>query len=278
MLQGNYMRISRSILRENAKAVTEAVQVPVIGIVKCNGYGVTVLEAAAAWKSAGVTMFGVSMPQEALTLRKAGYTEDILLLTPVWNCDVLRCMMDHRIILTVSSLENAKFYSEYSSSTPLRVHIAVDTGMGRFGIRWLDTSGIKQVYSYSNLSVEGIFSHFSKPFESKFQFTKRQLNRFMGVTELLTAAGIRVGMRHIASSNSALRFPDTRLDAVRIGSALIGYCGGDLSLKKACTYYAYVVECKILQPGDTLGYGRYCTIWKQKKAAIISLAEWTALD
>lgn len=265
------MVIRRDALRRNAKTVTSAVQVPVIGIIKCSGYGITVLEAADAWKSAGVTMFGVSRPEEAMVLRDAGYTEDILLLSPVSDSVTLFHMAENNIILTVTSLENAEFYSLYTFDRPLRVHIAVDTGMGRFGIRWSDIPQMKRVYSVYGLSVEGIFSHFAKAFEPHYRFTKQQLNRFLGVTEALTADGICVGMRHIANSSAALRFPETRLDAVRIGSALVGCACGDTELQRVCTFHATVLDCKTLQPGDTLGYGSFYTVKTHKKAAIISL-------
>ena len=89
MCQSNYLEISRAALRRNAAAVREAVQVPIIGIIKCNGYGVTIYEAAAAWQAAGITMFGVSRPEEALELRKFGFREDILLLCPAADTQTL---------------------------------------------------------------------------------------------------------------------------------------------------------------------------------------------
>ena len=126
MCESNYLEISRSALRRNAAAVREAVQVPVIGVVKCNGYGVTLYEAAAAWQAAGVTMFGVSRPEEALSLRKLGFREEILLLAPVADEDILEQLLENDVILTVTGVENALFYSEATRKYPIRVHVAVD--------------------------------------------------------------------------------------------------------------------------------------------------------
>ena len=109
MCQSNYLEISRSALRRNAAAVREAVQVPIIGIIKCNGYGVTIYEAAAAWQAAGINMFGVSRPEEALELRRFGFREDILLLCPVADAQTLTEMLENNVILTVSSFNNAHF-------------------------------------------------------------------------------------------------------------------------------------------------------------------------
>ncbi len=273
MQQSNYIEISRNALFRNAAAVADAVQVPVIGVVKCNGYGVTIAEAAAAWKAAGAAMFAVSRPEEAVSLRRLGYAEDILLLSPVADCHTLAEMARNNIILTISSFDNAQFYSLYAFGVPLRVHIAVDTGMGRFGIRWTDMAQIQAVYTLVGLSFEGIFSHFSNSFAADPKPTMQQLNRFLQVTDALQNAGLPVGIRHIANSNAALRFPETRLDAVRIGSALVGICcpQAPITLEPVRTFYATVVDCKYLNPGDTTGYGSLFTVKKYTKAAVVAL-------
>lgn len=273
MCQSNYLEISRAALRRNAAAVREAVQVPIIGVIKCNGYGVTIYEAAAAWQSAGITMFGVSRPEEALELRKSGFREDILLLCPVADVQTLTEMLDNDVILTVSSFDNAHFYSINANQHPVRVHVAIDTGMGRFGIRWSDVEQAKAVYALPGFSFEGIFSHFSSSFEQEFLGTKLQLTRFLSITGALQAEGFFVGTRHIANSCAALRFPETRLDAVRIGSALVGRLPAStpVKLESVSIFKAQVVEYKRFQPGDTTGYGSYCKIKKSANAVIVAL-------
>lgn len=273
MCRSNYLEISREALRRNAAAVREAVRVPIIGVLKCNGYGVTVSEAVAAWKAAGVTMFGVSRPEEALALRGMGVREDILLLCPVADLVTLTQMLENRVILTVSSLDNARFYSRNAADGSARVHIAIDTGMGRFGIRWNDAAQVKEVYSLQGLSFEGIFSHFACSFEREYKKTKLQLSRFLHMTQQLQKAGYPTGMRHIANSSAALRFPETHLDAVRIGSALVGKLPAvtPVKLESVSSFNAQVVDMKQLQPGDTIGYGSCCKVCKHTKAAIVAL-------
>lgn len=273
MCQSNYLEISRAALRRNAAAVREAVQVPIIGIIKCNGYGVTIHEAAAAWQAAGITMFGVSRPEEALELRKMGFREDILLLCPIADRQTLTEMLESNIILTVSGFENAHFYSVNASRLPIRAHIAIDTGMGRFGVRWNDTDQVKGIYCLPGFSFEGIFSHFSSSFEPAYQITQRQFRRFMDMVRALEAEGYHTGMRHIANSCAALRFPETRLDAVRIGSALVGKLPAStpVKLENVSIFKAQIVDRKAFQPGDTTGYGSYCRLRKHTTAAIVAL-------
>ena len=269
----NYMEISRNALRRNAAAVCRAVGVPVIGVVKCDGYGVTIPEAAAAWADAGVTLFAVSRPDEALILRQYGFREDILLMSPVADEQTLEQMISNDVILTVTGVDNALFYSEATGKYPIRVHVAVDTGMGRFGIRWTDTEQLKWLYSLAGFSFEGIFSHLSRSFEAEYAHTGLQLRRFLSAVSSLEEAGYNAGIRHIANSAAALRFPETRLDAVRVGSALVGklLVPSAVMLESVSMCKAQAVDLKYFQPGDTTGYGSYCVLKHSAKAVVAAL-------
>lgn len=269
----NYLEISREALRYNADAVRRYVDCPVIGVLKCDGYGASIVEAAAAWKNGGATMFAVSEPQEALLLREAGFCDDILLLSPVADAETLNDLLDERIILTVTSVETARFYSRHMHQHPIRAHVAVDTGMGRFGVRWSDMEQLKSLYDLPDFCLEGIFSHFSASFEKTYRLTKKQLERFLRVTDALTMAGYCVGMRHIANSCAALRFPETRLDAVRIGSALIGeVCAKvPIALRPAGVFKAQVVDRKFFLRGDATGYASVCRVKRDTQAVVVAL-------
>ena len=271
MQELNYRVICREALERNARAITEAVDVPVIGVLKCDGYGVSIPEAARAWQSAGVTMFAVSEPGEALILRQAGFEEAVLLLAPVADVQTLQAMQENQVILTVHDLNAAQFYAQNAAG--VRAHIAVDTGMGRFGVRWTDIEQLKAIYAVEGLSFEGIFSHFAASFEKKYRVTKRQLDRFLQVTDVLTNSGICVGMRHIANSCAALRFPQTRLDAVRCGSALVGppVAPVPIKLEPVSEFRAQVVAVKQFQAGDTTGYASICKCRRPIKAVVVAI-------
>ncbi len=265
-----FLSVSRRELLENAQAIIGAVSVPVIGVVKCGGYGISVTEAAAVWCEAGVTMLAVSKPQEALTLREAGFTEEILLLAPVAHPETIRAMIENNIILTVTGTGMAALYTACGEN--VRVHVAVDTGLGRFGIRWTDAEQFAALYGMKGLHFEGIFSHFAQSFEPVFSHTKLQLERFQKLTDTLAAAGYPIGIRHIANSCAALRFPQTHLDAVRVGAGLIGRLPAAVPVKlhKAGTFHAQVVDVKQLQAGDTTGYAAMCHIRQDTRAVVVA--------
>ncbi len=296
----NYLEISESALLHNAEAVIGAVGVPVMGVLKCDGYGVSIEEAAKVWAKAGAAMFAVSEPKEALIVHELALGKDILLLAPVADPAIIRDLVKAGVILTVSDLKGAKSYLDVMQResaqpagesqmiegsqpvgnpqtagelSPIRVHLAVDTGMGRFGIRYNDIEQMEQVYQLPGLRCEGIFSHFAESFEAEYSHTKAQFDRFAGVIKALRAKGIDVGMRHIANSCAALRFPETRLDAVRIGSALVGALPVKVSvpLQRAAVYKAQVVAIKILMPGDSTGYACDYRAKRETRAAVVAL-------
>lgn len=273
---GNYLEVRRDILNENARAVTDYVKTRVIGVLKFDGYFITLAEAAKAWQSAGVTMFAVSESWEALQLRREGFTEDILLMAPVADEKTLRDLLEQDIILTVSDLENARLYQQ--NGTP-RVHVKVDTGMGRFGIDYRDMNQIRAVYALEGLRFEGIYSHFGKAYEKEYKLCKLQMERFMQVLQQLEKDGISLGMRHIASSAAALRFPETWLDAVRVGSALVDglLCPVNVKLQKPHVCKARVMAVKQLQKGDTLGYGSVCKVRRPTKTVVVAVGQETGL-
>lgn len=269
--QENFMQIDTAALERNAKAAAEAVQVPVIAVVKMDGYGVGIETAAKAWQAAGANMFAVSESREALALRQAGVTEDILLMAPVADRGILERLLEAGVILTVSDVENAKFYADNRGARSLRVHVKVDTGMGRFGIRW-DDGAILQVYGMEGLRIEGIYSHFGKSFEKKYNLTGKQLARFLLAVKAVEDAGFAPGMRHIANSCAALRFPQTRLDAVRLGSVLVGALLAPVPLKLEVvhSFHAQVVAIQQLKKGDTLGYASVCKAKKDTCAIVVA--------
>ncbi len=266
------LTVSLSALARNGAAVVKEVGVPVIGVVKCRGYGLGLETAARAWVTAGAAMLAVSRPEEALALREAGFSQEILLLSPVAEEELLAALVTREIILTVSDLEGAHF-CQRAGAQPVRVHAAVDTGMGRFGVPWEDLEQVARIYDLAGLEILGIYSHFSNSFEAGFRETRRQLDRFRRVTEGLQARGIAPGMRHMANSCAALRFPETRLDAVRIGSALLGRLpvAVPVDLEPVGQVRAWVVQVRTFRKGDTAGYGGYYRFPRDTRAAVVAL-------
>ena len=268
------MTVSMADMRYNAQTVIDYVETKVIAVVKCNGYGVKIENAVHAWYDSGVRFFAVAEPYEALEIANMHLPDaEILLMSPVADTKTLQELLAENIILTVADVFNAQFYSENCGEYSVRAHLKVDTGMGRFGVRYNDKKTLLDVYKVQGIEYTGIFTHFAVSFEKEYQQTKIQLQKFMSAIDYLKENNIDVGLRHCANSCAAIRFPETRLDAVRIGSALVGrlMCNTALKLKKVGFLKVRAVEIRTLKKGDTTGYAMISKLKKDTKCAVLPL-------
>ena len=204
--------VNTGALLQNYRRYADAGQV--IPVLKGNGYGLGAQPLRALLVQQGVTLFACATPEEALALAQA--ETDLLLLCCVHELPLLRALLQRRVILSVESLAQAQAIDALHMDA--RVHLAVDSGFGRFGFLPEQTEEMKWVFALDNLRVQGIFSHFRGAAAAPEQFA-----RFSRV--LLELDGYPVGLRHIAATRTA-DVPQYRLDAVRIGSGLTGCCGG----------------------------------------------------
>ncbi|MBQ2676410.1 MAG: alanine racemase [Clostridia bacterium] len=269
----NRMTVKKSDIDFNVKSVIDYVKTPVIAVVKCNGYGISMEYAIKAWYENGVRFFAVSEPIEALQIRELGYSDvDILLMSPVYDEDILKKLLQNNVILTVTSKQCAMTATSVGDYN-VRAHVKVETGMGRFGAGYDAVDELEAIYNVKGIKYEGIFSHFALSFEKEYNQTKVQLDKFLQAVKHLQDRGIDVGMRHIANSCAAIRFPDTRLDAVRVGSALVGrlITKTALPLRKVGFMEADVVDITTLKKGQTSGYSMLYRAKSDVTAAVISL-------
>ena len=211
----------------------------VIPVLKDNAYGMGADTILSLLQRQGVTLFACSKPEEALLL--AGQGADILLLTCIHDEALLRELADRQVILAVESLSQARFLN--GLDTHVRVHLAVDTGFGRFGFSREQTEDMKQMFSLENITVGGIFSHFRSQSSAPEQFAV-----FQNVLSALE--GFPVGIRHIAATGNA-HIPEYRLDAVRIGTGLTGLIRG---LDTAVEFTAAICTIRRLPKGSRIGY------------------------
>lgn len=272
----NYLSISKRDLIYNAKAAVDYVKTPVIAVVKCNGYGIGIENAVNAWYEAGVRMFAVAEAFEALNIADMNIADiSILLLSPCYDDETIRELAKHNVIFTVTSFDCAAHLADVCNTVGYmpRAHVKINTGMGRFGTKYDKIDDIKRIYSVENIDFCGIFSHFALSFEQQYDNTKTQLERFLSVTNALEKSGIKVGTKHIANSVAAILYEDTRLDAVRLGSALVGRLMKQtpLKLKPIGTMYAQVADVTKLNKGDTSGYAMIYKAKSDMTAAVVEL-------
>ena len=271
--------VERDAVLNNLKIIrAKAATSLVIGVLKGNAYGFGLIETARLMREAGISSFAVTEPSDLLKLRDAGFTEEsVLILRSTAIRSELETVIDCGGVATVGSYEAATAANALAEElgTVLTVHIEIDTGMGRYGFLPSEENKILSVFRYmKNLHVTGMYTHFANAFlpgEPGEKRVKKQLEAFMKTVSAVKEAGYDPGLLHAANSPALFRFPYTRLDAVRVGSAYTGRLGvkGNFGLRKTGYGECAVVETRWLETGDTVGYGSDHKAKKRTRIAVI---------
>jgi alanine racemase len=259
-----WVEIDLSALRHNASAVKQSLPsgVALMAVVKGNGFGHSYVEPAKAFVAAGAAMLGVTRLEEALELRNGGVTAPILLLAPI-QADNAAIAIENDLICAVDSLPLATALSEASAGTGVKakIHIKVDTGMGRLGVLPDETPGlVREIASLTNVDIAGIFTHFATATEKNLAPAEKQLQKFGDVVRALKSAGLPVGIVHAANSAATLRMPAAHLDMVRVGTLLYGqypaaHLPKTIDLRPTWRLKARLCSVREVPTGTRIGYG-----------------------
>jgi len=236
-----------------------------IGVVKADAYGHGAVDIVPTLLENGVTRLAVAVISEAVELRSAGISVPIMILgyTPmILTEDIFK----YGIEPTVFSYEYVKELSKLAEKDHIdvKVHIAVDTGMGRIGFLPNEES-VEDVYKISklpNIVIEGLFSHFATSDERDKEYSNTQLEKYKWFLQRLEDKDISIRIKHIANSAAIMDLPNTNFQAVRPGIILYGYYPSEevkkenLKLKPVMTLKTNVIHVKKLKKGDYISYGR----------------------
>jgi alanine racemase len=247
----------------------------ILAVVKDNAYGHGAVEVARTAASVPVQMLGVATVEEAVELRQAGTGLPILVLCcilPEQTGEVVR----YDITQTVCDLSICEALSEEADrlGKRVKVHVKIDTGMGRIGVRYDEAvSFIKGIARLPHLTIEGIFTHFAVAGRDQ-AFTQFQLDRFNSVLSHLDEMGIQIRFRHAANSAAVLNLPTSYLNMVRPGLMIYGlYPPGSphrIDLKPALSLKTRIVYLKEVTAGWSISYGR--TYIAKEPTVVASLA------
>ena len=251
-----------------------------MAVVKANGYGHGIEQIARTALESGANWLGVALLEEALLLRDKGITAPILILgyTPV---DDAVEVINHDISQTIFTVEDARAFAAaaHRLGKKAKVHIKIDTGMGRLGFS-LQGDTLDKIRSLSQLpglDIEGIFTHFATADDSDKSFAEEQFMRFQQLLKQLAAHHIYFKWRHCANSAAVIDLPYTHLDLVRPGIALYGYYPSPyvnralVKLLPVMSLKARVSFVKEVPKGCSISYGRKYIAKKKTLIATIPL-------
>lgn len=233
-------------------------------IVKANAYGHGLIPTARILEN-HVQYMSVTSVREMLELRAHGIRTPVLILTRLFENEIENALQPN-VALMVSSVEEAQMIAAASlkKNTVTRIHIKVDTGMGRLGIPFAQAlSDIEKISKIKGLDLEGLMTHFPSA-EKTGGITERQVRDFSLLMQALDAKDIRFALRHAANSAGTLKIASPIFNMIRPGLMLYGAYPDHtlrdfIELEPVMTLKSRFIFIKRLQPGQSAGYGQTFT-------------------
>ena len=278
-----WIEIDLSAIRHNFNQVQKLIgsSASIIAVVKANAYGHGAAAVSLALEKENLRALAVTKIEEARELREAGIQKSILLLAPI-----LAEQADETVQLDltpcVTCEADAKVLSEAAErfGKTINVHLKIDTGMGRFGVNSRKAvEAAKQIAALPNLKIEGVYTHFANAnTDGARPSAPQQFHVFQTLIKpLQEQLGLAPEAFHCANSAATLRFPQTRLQCVRVGTLLYGQypsaaaknaAPNDFKLRETFCAKARIVTIKQIKTGQSVGYG---SEWTAKKSATIAI-------
>lgn len=255
----------------------------IASVVKANAYGHGAVEMAKTYLAHGANELAVAYLDEGVELRRAGITAPIFILG---HTDGRRAaeLIASGIDAAVFHETDARCFSQEAvrQHRSVRIHIAVDTGMGRIGFLPSEESiaAIKRIAAMSQVVIAGMFTHFSvsdMADEASIAYTKKQYQTLQWFYRRLREEQVSIPVCHCCSSAALLEFPDFRFDMVRPGIIQYGCQPSDEVVSKAfvpqpvMSLHCGISHIKVVEAGETISYGRHFTAQRRTKIATLPI-------
>jgi len=268
VLDGNY-RIIKSMIPSHVKLLC---------VVKSDAYGHGANMVAQRLESNEVDYLGVATIDEGIELRDSGIHAPILVMSGILPWDNVEALMDNNLTPVVYDMETLNKVKERARSfvKAVRIHIKVDTGMGRLGFSPDDINPvINFIKGEKFLYIEGIMSHFSLS-EKRDEYGMNQIKTFNKVLRIFEENGIKPDLVHMANSGAITNYPEAYFDMVRVGISLYGShpargLSEKLPVQQVMKLASRIAHIREFQVGCSLSYGRTYTTKRKTRVAYIPL-------
>lgn len=276
-----WAEIDLNALATNFHIVKDRVgpDVSVMAVVKANAYGHGAVECARRLEHEGADWFGVALPEEGIELRKSDVTKPILCLAGFWSGQATACL-EHNLVPVVYRLDMIEAFDRAAGErgAVADVHVKVDTGMGRLGVRFDEVSEFATALKrFRNIRVDGVVTHFAAADEpSCGPLTKDQIERFENVLAAFREHGYKPTYHHLANSAGIFAQPTAWGNMVRPGGVLYGLWRDILApadraenFQSVMSLHSRVILLKWVPQGETVGYG--CTFEASSKTLVATI-------
>lgn len=251
MYRNTWMEVNLDAICENVETIKDICKKDIIAVLKADAYGCGDSHVARAVLRAGAKMIAVSSLDEALMLRNEGYTGEILIIGATGNEDV-DILVHENISVAAYSLD---WLDSLNDCNPkgLKVHIKVDTGMNRIGLKNKKDikNALDRLLEYG-CNVEGIFTHYACADDSNQIETLQQFNIFKDIVESLNYDFKWI---HCDNSDATLSLKEDFTNAVRLGISMYGVNNYSVKLRYPISLHTRVVMVKKVPKGERIGYG-----------------------
>ena len=273
---GARLVVEKDALVRNYLKLREMCGVEVIPVLKSNAYGLGLLQAAGIFSELGAKRIAVSRVGEAELLSNYGCAAELILRSSSdMRGDIERAVATGAT-LAAGSMQSLKLINEAGdrAGKKVKVHLLIDTGFSHSGLREFEyerTANLIPALRY--VTVTGIFTQFTESHAARPLFTEMQNERFESAVRLFSKQLGSKLLVHAANSCAAVKYPETRYDAVRIGSGLLGRmpAGFDAGLFKIGRLECDVAEVKLIERGRYVGYSRQFKTKRKTKLALLHI-------
>ncbi len=250
-------------------------KVRILGVVKSNAYGHSIVEYSRELEKLGIDMLAVDSLVEALVIRKSGIKTPVLVLgytLPEMFAKALR----KNIHLTISSIEGLKFFLKTPFANVIPIHLKVDTGMHRQGFLLPEIKKVLKMITEEKINVAGLYTHFASAKDPNERlFTKGQIAEFEIWRSAILLAGF-TPIVHASATGGSLYFNEAHYDMVRIGAGLYGFWPDDknFSAKPVLSWKTIISEIKEIPAGSCVGYDLTHKVKKDTRIAVCPVGYW----
>ena len=269
-----YLEIDLKCIRHNINYTKSLLNdsTKLLCMVKAHSYGSDAKTMGVFLEGMGVDYFGVAYPDEGILLRESGVKAPIL----VMNCEesTFSNIIDYNLEPAIFSLQQLDAFIKeliYRSVENYPLHIKIETGMNRLGFLKKDISALVDlVKSQPEVYIKSVYSHLAEADVKDSSYTKGQINLFESISAEIQSNFNNNIIRHILNSEGIHNYTYAQYDMVRLGIGMYGVLGNE-SLRSAINWYSTISQVKIVNKGNSIGYGRAFITEKDTKIAIVPL-------
>ena len=270
--------VDLSAVEDNYRAIKTLLSpgVKVLCVVKADAYGHGAVEVARRLEASGAEYLGVATIDEGMELRESGITAPILIMSGIFPWDDAALAFKSRLTPVVYDSATLDRIGEEGERREegLRIHLKIDTGMGRLGFSVDDIPDlIERIKGMRSVCLEGLMSHFSAS-EKRNEYGLKQVELFRKAIGLVREAGLGPEVIHMANSGAVANYPDAHFTMVRAGINLYGSypsseLGGKISLAPVMKFVSKISLLREFGAGQALSYGGTYTTGKNTRIAYV---------